>query len=597
MRLIPPRLHGLVTAALLLSAFFGNVAAWAAPTQPPQHTLEAADFAGLRGDYRLPSGELALLGGWPAHGRWTQRLFLEVDGVRRPLRAVASDRFVTADGDTLRVVRDADGVRGLELTGADGAANGLAERLALYSEQDVAFTSHGITLAGTLLLPPGAGPHPAVVLVHGAGADGREPYRSLADFFARHGIAALIYDKRGVADSAGDWQLASFEDLADDAIAAAQLLRTRPKIDPARVGLWGISQGGWITPIAAARSADIAFIIPVSGSGVSPARQELWRIGNNLRYRELSPAAIAIGLKGNQMLYSLKPLAQRGWISLPPTLWFRALDLWLDPSAIWQRVRQPVLAIWGETDGLVPTPESVEVVKTALDRGGNAHYTLRVFGAADHGLLQAVEGFQNEQRPRVAYVDGYREAMAQWISGLPHGADGRQVILPATATPTRLAWHGSAREPTPWFGQAIVQLPLLLGFVLLFVWLAVGVPIARLIRRWRSRPHAPSPSLCRARLLAGSAAALGLVALAGWGATLVPTLLEGGDPFLAGHPLSLVVARVAAVGAALAFAGLGVVVAGLRRAQAFTRLGYAAAVFAGLVFIRWAWYWQLFPGL
>jgi dienelactone hydrolase len=468
-----------------------------------------------------------------------------------------------------------------------------------YAEQAVSFTSHGVTLSGTLLVPPGPGPHPAVVFVHGSGPDWREPYRSLGDYFARNGIAALIYDKRGVGASEGDWRLASFEDLADDAIAAVQLLRSNPEIDASRVGLWGISQGGWIVPLAATRSSDVAFIIPVSGSGVSPAVQELWRIGNNLRFRELSPAAIAIGLKANHMFYSLKSLAERGWITLPPAIWFRSLDLWMDPSAIWERVQQPVFGIWGEIDGLVPTSESVELVRGALDRGGNDRYTLRVFAGADHDLLQAVEGFQNERLPRIAYVDEYREAMVEWVNGLALDGGGKQVVVPAGTTPTRLGWHGSAREPTPSFGRAIVQLPLVLGLALVCLWVSAGAAVAHAVRRSRGKRAPAQPRLGRTRALAGAAGALGVVAMVGWGATLVPTMLEGGDPFIAGHPLALIVARAAAVGAALAFAVLGGDVVRFWREGRLgieTRIGYSAACVAGLVFIRWAWYWHLFPG-
>jgi alpha-beta hydrolase superfamily lysophospholipase len=70
----------------------------------------------------------------------------------------------------------------------------------------------------------------------------------LANAFARRGIAALIYDKRGVGTSTGQWRDAAFAELVGDASAAVEALRSRPQISPDRVGIHGHSQGGTIAP-------------------------------------------------------------------------------------------------------------------------------------------------------------------------------------------------------------------------------------------------------------------------------------------------------------------------------------------------------------
>ena len=99
----------------------------------------------------------------------------------------------------------------------------------------------------------------------------------LADYFARHGIAALTYDKRGVGASTGNWEEASFDDLAGDALAGVELLKSRTDINRKQIGLWGLSQGAWLVELAASQSKDIAFIIAVSGGGVNPEFQEIKR--------------------------------------------------------------------------------------------------------------------------------------------------------------------------------------------------------------------------------------------------------------------------------------------------------------------------------
>jgi dienelactone hydrolase len=91
----------------------------------------------------------------------------------------------------------------------------------------------------------------------------------------RHGRPRL--DKRGVGGSTGDWNMASFDDLAGDVVAAVEYVKTRSDIDPKRIGLLGVSQAGWIMPLAAVRSKDIAFLISISGAGVPPAGTTLVR--------------------------------------------------------------------------------------------------------------------------------------------------------------------------------------------------------------------------------------------------------------------------------------------------------------------------------
>src|SRR5262249_55498938 len=132
-------------------------------------------------------------------------------------------------------------------------------------EEAVVFHNGAVRLAGTLLLPRTDKPVPAVVFVHGAAYHDREDNREEAEFFARRGIAALIYDKRGCGASTGDWTAASQFDLAEDALAAIRLLKGRPEIDKRHLGLWGMSQGAGVIPLAAVRSPDIAFLIAVSG--------------------------------------------------------------------------------------------------------------------------------------------------------------------------------------------------------------------------------------------------------------------------------------------------------------------------------------------
>ncbi|MFJ8041990.1 alpha/beta hydrolase family protein [Kitasatospora sp. NPDC096147] len=135
-------------------------------------------------------------------------------------------------------------------------------------EERVTVPHAGGRLSGVLALPPsGPGPFGLVVLVHGDGpvdATHEGFYRPLWESFARAGYASLSLSKPGVGGSEGDWLSQSMDDRADETLAAVAWARTRPGIDPHRIGLWGASQAGWVLPKAAARDRSLRFVIAVS---------------------------------------------------------------------------------------------------------------------------------------------------------------------------------------------------------------------------------------------------------------------------------------------------------------------------------------------
>jgi alpha-beta hydrolase superfamily lysophospholipase len=169
----------------------------------------------------------------------------------------------------------------LASTGCAAASSSSVPEVRRVRDVEVTFPSGGAMLAGTLFLPDVGGRHPAVVLFHGSGPQARDAFTGR--WFAERGMAALAFDKRGVGDSSGDFRAAPFTDLVDDGLAGLAFLKTRGDINPKQIGVRGISQGGWLGPLAASRSKDIAFVIAVSGPGVSPGEQMIFYYGNQLR--------------------------------------------------------------------------------------------------------------------------------------------------------------------------------------------------------------------------------------------------------------------------------------------------------------------------
>ena len=154
-----------------------------------------------------------------------------------------------------------------------------------YLEEEVTLENKpaGVKLAGTLTLPKGKGPFPAVVLITGSGPQDRDesllghrPFLVLADHLTRNGIAVLRCDDRGVGGSTGNTSTSTTADFADDALVGVAFLKARPEIDGKKIGLIGHSEGGVAAPIAATKSTDVAFIVLLAGTGL-PGEEILYR--------------------------------------------------------------------------------------------------------------------------------------------------------------------------------------------------------------------------------------------------------------------------------------------------------------------------------
>ena len=243
-------------------------------------------------------------------------------------------------------------------------------------------------LEGTVVAPREPGRYPAVVFVHGAGPGPRSALIDQAEYLASVGVVTLVYDKRTVGYSFAN---RDFDLLAEDALAAVRVLRGRADVDPDRVGRWGVSEGGWVVPIAAAHSSDVAFAILVSAPNVSPQSQAAWAFDDNLR-RMGAPAglrrAMLLALSMGEFNYSRH-----------------------DPVPALANLRQPVLALYGTHDRAIPVLQSARVLEQALPQGAGAS-TIRFFDGADHDL-HVGDGF----------APGYLETMANWVLGLPASAE------------------------------------------------------------------------------------------------------------------------------------------------------------------------------
>ena len=193
----------------------------------------------------------------------------------------------------------------------------------------------------------GAARRPGLVLLEGAGNRGRPYLRPEAEAYARHGVVTLVYDKRtaGYSTLHRDYSV-----LADDALAGLRLLRDRPDVDPARLGLWALSEGAWVAPIAANRSTEVAFLITVGAVGTTrPPR----RRGRTARTCDTRGSAASCSASCRRP----RSAPRSTWASSPRRTSTRC--------PLWQQVRQPVLAQWGQLDR-----DAVPAAQQPADRRG-----------------------------------------------------------------------------------------------------------------------------------------------------------------------------------------------------------------------------------
>lgn len=368
-------------------------------------------------------------------------------------------------------------ILGLLLVGYGSERSSAAnlQQTAGVSQETVQFQNGAVTLVGTLLTPATPGPHPALVIVHGARPNEREPYRRFAsDLFVKHGVAVLIYDKRGYGDSSGEPNTASLYDLADDASAAVRYLQRRPDVDPTRIGLQGDSQAGWIMPIVATRTPDVAFIVMVAASAVSPAQQEAFSLETRLRSAGLAEWMVDSGRQARQLMDDYAYAVHQG--RLPAIAALRdviSLRTDHDPVPVLEQVTQPILIILGEDDQVVSTQRSATIFDTALRKAGNRDYTIIVYPNANHGIQVPTTNAKGETV--MVFVEGYRDTMTHWVLAHVRGTATAGSGIQAPIRYSAAAIEQSATYDKPaWYGTATVQLLLISVFAVIFGSATIG---------------------------------------------------------------------------------------------------------------------------
>jgi dipeptidyl aminopeptidase/acylaminoacyl peptidase len=291
--------------------------------------------------------------------------------------------------------------------------------------EEIQFRSGKFKLVGDLLIPDEGDRHPAVILVHGDGPATRRTGTSTGpttEVFVQNGYAVFSWDKPGSGESTGQINnaLTQRAEILADGIA---VLAEHPNIDPGRIGLWGISQAGWVMPLALELRNDVAFMIVVSGGAEDSIEQGAYMVSQQVladggteeqaalverywpqkstatdydEYREAME--VLIGIPQVQSRYNLEITEEKRWKPVP-----REWDLFIDPMDVIEHTTIPVLAIFGEWDRNVDPVQGAEAYEAALQAAGNQDYQIEVLPRAPHNLESLSE---------------YQEILESWIQHL-----------------------------------------------------------------------------------------------------------------------------------------------------------------------------------
>lgn len=352
-------------------------------------------------------------------------------------------------------------VRGM--TEAPEDINGEEKENVPYKVEEVSYKNGDIKFAGTLTLPPNPGKHPAVVMITGSGPQNRNEdvagfkiFKVIADHLTRNGIAVLRCDDRGVGGTTGkNVDEYTSEDFAGDAIEAVKYLQGRNDINAEQIGLFGHSEGGLIAPMAAVKFSEIAFIVCMAGPGVTgeeilKEQSKLIMKASFIKPEEISKDLITLetmleAIKNNKDLSGIKatmkeerlkeydklPDAQKSkiknkeeWADSFVGAYMKAFtSTWMkyfisyDPVPALEKVKCPVLLLFGETDLQVPPEQSEKPMLDALKKGGNKDYQSKIFIKANHLFQESETGNPNEySKLKKEFVGGFLDFVTEWIT-------------------------------------------------------------------------------------------------------------------------------------------------------------------------------------
>lgn len=331
-----------------------------------------------------------------------------------------------------------------------------------YRTEEVHIPSGKAVLAGTLSLPSGPGPHPAVILLTGSGAQNRDeeifgfaPFKVLADSLTLAGFAVLRCDDRGIGGSTGSYAEATTDTFAADGRAFFRFLQDRPDIRKDAIGVFGHSEGGVAATMMCSAYHDIAFAVLLAGPALGGDEIILGQIERLARAGGASDSVIAAAIAAQKRVYEAVR-SDKGWEDVRAMLltqmkenvkaltpeqraaagindsvlaarvdaqvagiaspWFKRFVTY-DPAPDIAKISCPVLALYGSLDMQVPAAQNVPALEAIVRTHGRSNITIRLVDRANHLFQQAKTGQPSEYGALAkVFVPGVPSLIVAWIA-------------------------------------------------------------------------------------------------------------------------------------------------------------------------------------
>ncbi len=314
--------------------------------------------------------------------------------------------------------------------------------------EQVTFDSRHFHLEGVLIKPSSPGPHPTIVFVHGDGPvnrDGYGMYKPMWKRFVNMGYACLSWDKPGVGGSTGHFSsYRKFEERAGIVTDAIRFLKGRTDVDNTRIGLWGISEAGYVLPMVCSGNPDVAFLIAVSTPTTNPITHTAYRIGEEIRRAGMGDAAArtyAWYYKQREQAESYEEYLRyaktlnrnpivRDRLGLGNILdreqfvaASRHRDNQMEPMQLLEKISIPVLTVFGGRDTQIAVKETIRHYRIAMRKAGNTHFRIVRLDQADHMIFSSLTGSIQEMRDNLVsgafrLAPGYLRGMENFLMTL-----------------------------------------------------------------------------------------------------------------------------------------------------------------------------------
>jgi len=279
----------------------------------------------------------------------------------------------------------------------------------------VQFHNGGVQLEGSLYLPSVRHSRlPLVALAHGSEDNDRYSFGPIPFVLASQGYAVLAYDKRGTGASTGDWASAGLEEYADDLVAGIVAISRRTEIDTARIAVLGVSEGGWVAPIAASRSTAIKAVVAITGGARTKGDAYVYKMRREAEAGGPSAAAVDSVVRAAEE--TVASSVRRATTGQSPSGFDRRIAY--DPTQDWRRFRGPVLYMGGEADVLESGMDAALWFRRLFAESGNVDATIRLWPRAHHSLLLGVTGDPSEFRSLrgiTQLAPGYWDVLLHWL--------------------------------------------------------------------------------------------------------------------------------------------------------------------------------------